>query len=55
MIRQSDFGDDIADYVLGLLEGDARARFEDRMARDTKAIAALLVGGYKNDVRRHGS
>ena len=34
MIRQSDFGDDIADYVLGLLEGDARARFEDRMARD---------------------
>ena len=43
MIRQSDFGDDIADYVLGLLEGDARARFEDRMARDAALRAQVAA------------
>ena len=43
MIRQSDFRDDIADYVLGLLEGDARARFEDRMARDAALRAQVAA------------
>lgn len=34
MTASSDFEDQIADYVLGLLEDTDRARFEERMARD---------------------